>query len=221
MRRTKGGGEIAQSIAARQRVGRALLDPHRMGVVGLDLSLTGAAACYLPPDWDYTMATMRTKLVGYQLTGAITPLERIARIDHIATSMKVFIRSIRQTDPYVKVYVEGYAFSARSSAVTKLAELGGAMRYALWTTFGIAVEEMVASRARVYLLGKLPRGKGTQKPAIVAALNSFGFEFGSLDEADAFVVANAARAELGMAGITLVEPGAIKLDVDGKLVQRR
>lgn len=191
MRKPK--GEIATAFARRMR----------KGVVGLDLSLTGAAACYLPPDWDYTRATMRTTVVGYQLTSTITPRDRIVRIASVVTHMSTLIRSIRMTDPGVRVYVEGYAFSARSTAVTKLAELGGAMRYALWTGFGITIEEMVASRARVYLLGKLPRGKGTQKSAVVAALKSFRFEFGSGDEADAFVVANAARAELGMAGITL------------------
>jgi len=174
---------------------------HAPVVFGLDLSLTGAAAVMLPADWDLSEYGVRSVLCGYALEKDATPQQRVARICDVTNAVVDFVESY-MAPRMTHVFVEGYAYSARSSSVTQLAELGGAVRYELVRRLGITAVEMTASRARTYLLGQLPRGKGMQKPAVVHALRKCGFEFGSTDEYDALVVANAGLAEVGGSGLT-------------------
>lgn len=185
-------------------------------IVGLDVSLTGAAACALrvqkvfaqdsgaPIGWRWWSCDdpVHTVLVGYPLGVDASQDDRIVRIAHIVDALCGFV----QKHGARYVYVEGYAFSARSSSVTKLAEVGGALRYALHTKLSVTAQEMTASRARTYLLGRLPRGRGTQKPACRDALARARFVFGSMDECDAFCIANCALGELGGCGVTFATP---------------
>ena len=181
-------------------------------VIGLDMSLTGAAAVVLPAGWNHEPKTVKTMLTGYKLGAGALYGERLDRIVHVVDVLGSFIeehggnpardgRNGVLLKP-VAVFIEDYAYSKHSANTTKLAELGGALRYFLAHELGIVPQIITASRARSYLLGKIPKGKGVQKPAVQAALRSAGFNFESHDEYDAMAVANAGLAELGFAGVT-------------------
>lgn len=170
-------------------------------IVGLDLSLTGAAMCEVPiardaNDWK----RVRFDTAGYGLANG-TQHEKVRRIVRVTGRVVQFVERAETNKRGVVVFIEGYAFSRHSSSVTKLAELGGAVRFALATELGIVAQEMTASRARTYLLGNLPRKN--QKAIAQATVRSFCPLTLTGDEADAFVVANAGLAELGFAGLTV------------------
>jgi Holliday junction resolvasome RuvABC endonuclease subunit len=98
------------------------------------------------------------------------------------------------------VFVENYAFSRSSSSVTKLAELGGAIRV-LFRMRDLVLRPVVASSARKLLLGKLPRKNA--KVAVQQALYAHGALFHNDDECDAYVVANFGMSELGLTAMSL------------------
>ena len=182
-------------------------------VVGLDMSLTGTAAVAFPAGWDRATKDVRSMTVGTPLVKA-TGAQKIERIFNIVTAVVDFVRESGRpckvsggVSAMPAVFIEGYAYSARSASVTQLAELGGAVRYALLRDLGIIAREVPASSARLYLLGKLPRGKGTQKPAAVAGVRACGFEFGTVDEFDAWVITNFGLAEVGGVGFSLAAMG--------------
>lgn len=171
-------------------------------VVGLDMSLTGAAGVALPAGWDGTPAGVTSVLTGYKLTADATYEARIDRIVHVVDVLCSFIEKLSDENK-LAVFIEDYAYSKHSASTTKLAEVGGAVRYFLAHELGIIPHVITASRARKYLLGALPKGKGVQKPAVEKALRSAGFMFESGDEYDGCCCANAGLAELGFAGITM------------------
>lgn len=170
--------------------------------VGLDLSLTGAAACALPCPWDGDLAHVRMMpMAGYRLTHDASVQDQLARIVSIESAVINFCRRVEA----LRVGVEDYAFSAQGR-ITMLAELGGATKVALWQILGIVPEVVKASYARKLLLQKLPakdskgftqynvRGLG----AIAARWND--------DEVDAFVIANTVLSHAG--GTALTFPGS-------------
>jgi Holliday junction resolvasome RuvABC endonuclease subunit len=166
-------------------------------VVGFDLSLRAPAACCVPMGWklgDWSTLRVETTMV------VVDPYDpTVRRLQLIADWALQFCTTPR----VAQIYVESYAFSASSSSVTKLAELGGAVRLRLYTAGGgLVMQPLTASFARKLLLGQLPR-KGA-KLAVQFALKKYGFpKWESDDACDAFAIANAGRAELGLPFLTL------------------
>ena len=97
-------------------------------------------------------------------------------------------------------YVEDYAFSRRSSSVTKLAELGGHARCE-FLSYGRVLTPVPASAARKLLLGKLPRKDA--KVAVQAALYGADALLNNDNECNAFAVANFGLSEQGCVALTL------------------
>jgi Holliday junction resolvasome RuvABC endonuclease subunit len=100
------------------------------------------------------------------------------------------------------VFVEGYAFAAQSSSVTKLAELGGVVRVALHER-GIDAVSVPSTSCRKLLLGKVPRNGA--KVAVQQAVYAVGAPFDNDDQVDAYCVANWGLSELGYTAMTLTE----------------
>jgi hypothetical protein len=129
---------------------------HVQGVIGLDLSLTSAAAAWVPMGW-----TGNTKVVvvggpwGYPLTNEATREDAIDRMISIAESVVNFCID----HPAVNVYVENYAFSQASSSATTLRELGGIVKREFRKRTGSVPIPVTASAARKTLLQKLPKAK--------------------------------------------------------------
>lgn len=168
------------------------------------MSLTAAAGCYLPPRWDPTRPASGALFDTWGGKVEDRELATLARrVGDIVRGIVEFVTYRRQeTDAPVHVFVEDYAYGKSGKSGIVLAELGGAVKHELFRRWGLVVVPVHQGRSRSFLLGGLPKGKGTQAPAVVAAVQRLGFHFGASDPGDAFVVANFGRAELGLPGVT-------------------
>ena len=158
-------------------------------VIGLDLSLNAAAAVAVPLSWDGQWSRVRSRVVGEPLRRDATDEERALRTETIASKIVAF--ALRESASVA--YIEGYAFSLRTSAHS-LGELGGVVRLALLRA-GIGIKTSNMGTARKLLLGACPK-KGA-KLAVTVALRASGAHFKTLDEYDAMVCANLGLSEIG------------------------
>jgi hypothetical protein len=160
--------------------------------MGMDLSLTGAAAVVVPECWDVTLwGHLDSVVAGRPLPDDADPRDRVERVVHIAARMLAMARH----HDVKHVYVEDYAFGAVSRAHA-IGEGGGAVKAALYSSLGLVTIPVVGSRARKLMFGKLPR-EGV-KGWVQARLGEAGAPPGwTEDEGDAFVVANYGLSELG------------------------
>jgi hypothetical protein len=164
-------------------------------VVGLDLSLTGAAACALPCPWDGDLSRVRMMpMAGYKLTNDATVTDQRERIIDIRDRVLDFCKSVQAK----RITVEAYAFSA-SGKITMLAELCGVVKIDLWENWGVSVESVHASSARKLLLQKLP-ARDSKLFVKVNVQRLGGPALGwTMDQIDALVVANHALSTVGTA----------------------
>lgn len=168
----------------------------QFGVVGLDLSLKRAAACYVPADWEpCDWPGLKFCVTGSSVKGR-DPRAVVERLSSIAREISSFVDEIGCP----KVWLEDYGFGAVHAAAW-LGEGAGVVKLALFETHGIVVVPVNQATARKTFLGKLPRREaGT---AVVQALAKLGFPWEGSDEADAWVIGNHARSVLGMPALTL------------------
>lgn len=159
-------------------------------VLGLDLSLKAAAAVAVPTWWDGEWDKVRSMVVGETLRRDASPAERARRTETIAARIAAFA----ECEGCSVAYVEQYAFG-NSQQAHSLGELGGVVKLEL-VRRGIQLHTVPIPTIRKVLLGKVPRTGA--KVAVMQALRAAGCPIGwSLDEADAFAVANWGLSELG------------------------
>ena len=165
-------------------------------VVGLDLSLTGAAACALPCPWDGALGKVRMMpMAGYPLKNDATATEQRERIIEIRNSISEFCQLVNAKH----IVVEAYAFSA-SGKITMLAELCGVVKISLWEALHVSVESVHASSARKTLLQKLPKKDSKLFTKVnVQRLGGVARTQWTGDQIDAFVCANHALSTVGTA----------------------
>lgn len=163
-------------------------------VVGLDLSLTGAAACAIRIPWDYKIPNVQMMPnAGYKLKADATNTELRERILAIRDQVHEFCKQVQAR----RIMVEDYAFSA-AGRITMLAELCGVVKIDLWENWGVSVESVRASQARKVLLQKLP-AKDSKLFTKVNVKRLPGTKDWTDDDVDAFVVANHAVMSAGAA----------------------
>jgi hypothetical protein len=174
-------------------------------VIGLDLSLRGTAAVCLhalwrPGDWPADDLTMR---LGYNAPPGGDPERAAARLHDIAHAVQRFHARCAGRFGEVAVYVEDYAFGSTHRGMA-LGELGGAVKASMYRA-GVVVVPLSQSTARRFFLNgqKVPRGKGGMATALAGAFAALPSSppWEDSDRRDAFLVANLARTELGMAGL--------------------
>ncbi len=171
-------------------------------IVGLDLSLRAPGVAILPNQWDLSGDAVFTCVVKDAPKSSCRG-ERYTKIaGRIVTVIAANVGALTST----RVFIEAAAFSrGHQSAHLELAELGGAVRSALWKELGLRTEDITASHARAVLLGKIPRGTSSamQKARVREAFERAGAVFTAkgFDESDALAIANAARADLGWAAL--------------------
>lgn len=173
------------------------------GVIGLDLSLTGSAACFIPWGWEGDTRQLQTGKWGYPLTKDATPEDHVDRMIHIAEEVVDWCL-LRQ---HSLVAVENYAFSQASTSATTLRELGGIVKREFRKRLGRVPSPVVASSARKTLLMKLP--KANQKKFVEENVRRLKGEalYWTGDEVDAFVVCNHA----------MMLAGGVPLSFEGKV----
>jgi Holliday junction resolvasome RuvABC endonuclease subunit len=156
-------------------------------LMGLDLSAGSPAACAVPSDWDGDWRRVGMWTIKEPLPKDATDEQRARRCERIATGI------LRLANNYGahEAWIEGYAFSMRTSAHT-LGEVGGVVRLELVRS-DISIHTANMGTARKLLLGKAPR-KGA-KVAAANALRAAGSPAWTLDESDAFVCVNLGLSE--------------------------
>lgn len=170
-------------------------------VIGLDLSLRATGVCVIEPSWDPSSGSwegVSASTFGVSLKRDAVERERLARLQQI----RDFVTRIVQMQPNaVRIAVEEYAFSKQPGQAHAIAELGGVVKLSL-AERGYDIKPIPSTAVRKLLLGK-GGGPGI-KAAVAEALASVRSPFKDFDECDAFAVANAMRAEIGMPAITFV-----------------
>ena len=160
-------------------------------VIGLDLSLTGAGMVAVPCTWGGDWNRVARHTFGEKLSKDATDAVRIGRLTRISAAVIDFARRHGGT----RVAIEGYAFASMQSHAHSLGELGGVVRHQLVTALGLIPDSVPVASARKLLLGKVPRKDA--KIATRAFLTRAGMPASwSMDEGDAFVVANYALSSL-------------------------
>lgn len=148
-----------------------------VAVLGLDLSLTATGIAH--PDG--TTTTIRTRTRGMERLGVIA----------------AGILDAVELEPFV--CIEGYSYGSRASQAHALGELGGVVRWSLWST-GITYLDVPPSTLKTYATGK---GNAGKVDVIVAARDRLGYQGTDDNEADASWLRCIGLDLLGCAPISL------------------
>jgi hypothetical protein len=135
-----------------------------MTLLGLDLSVTAAAAVAVPLDWDGQWSRVQSVVVGAKLRRDATDEERARRTETIASRLVAFARAAGATVAFIESY--GYA---RHPRPPRACERWSASRLEL-VRAGIELRTANMGTARKLLLGKVPRSDA--KVAVFAALRA-------------------------------------------------
>jgi Holliday junction resolvasome RuvABC endonuclease subunit len=149
-----------------------------LNVLALDVSIraTGYATIVdLHDGATETVAGLITPTV--RRNGRPHKLTGIARLPAIAGQI---VTRARRHDARL-VAIEGYAYGAQSQAVTKLAELGGVIRTALWGA-GIPYIEVASNTIKAYACGN---GRADKDAMVAAAQDLYGYRGRDHNIADA------------------------------------
>lgn len=172
-------------------------------MIGFDLSLTAPAACYLPNDWvpgDWAAAQVYHIAPRAPKNDDLrAQMSRYAEISEWAVQL-----AARHGISITGVWIEGYAFNMNNSQASRLMELGGAVRVALYSRLGLLSQTIAPSAARKVFFGNRKLPKSNVKQAVQLALfNEAGApKTWTEDEADAFICCNAGLSRVG--GLPLI-----------------
>lgn len=156
-------------------------------IIGLDLSLRAAAACWIPRGWKGDTTKLKVGTWGEELTKGASLEDKIKRMIYIADSIVTWAE---ERTGVKAMFVEDYAFQIRSASAAPLHELGGIVKRECYVRLGLALTPVNISSGRKTLLQKLP-GKGAKEftERNVRRLKGEALYWNN-DEVDAFVVAN-------------------------------
>ena len=159
-------------------------------VMGIDPSLTSTGLVVLENDCLVSSGTLEVKEKG------------IARLLALQKELEAKLLEYQPT----LVVVEGYAF-ARANQAHQLGELGGMIRLLL-TQKQVPWIEVPPTQAKKFAAGK---GNAPKDLILMNVYKRWGVEFGTSDEADAYVLARIGQAILGdLKGLTQEQVKIIK-----------
>lgn len=160
-------------------------------IVGIDPSLTGLAVCTYYDNGEYGMQTFSSE--------PATTLE--ARLERYVYLARKAIDDIPKDCP---VFLEGYSFGSRGSAVLTMAEFGGVFRFLLSRRAYVRagsyfVDALGITEVPPTCLKKFVTGKGTADKTAMAmgAYKRWSVEFRTNDEVDAYSLARMGACVLG------------------------
>lgn len=155
----------------------------KRGVIGLDLSLTETG--FATPEAVYTEKTPASKIKG---------MDRYAKILELTMWALEVVKDQRPL-----VVIEGYSYGSRGRAVFDIGELGGIIRYKLWT-LDVDYIEVPPSTLKILACGKGNVGK---TEVVVAARERLDYDGTNDNEADALWLREFGLQLLGQSEITL------------------
>ena len=150
-----------------------------MKFIGLDPSLSATAVCVLDSDGTHEMSVFASKPSG----------------THVHARYDRYWDVVRRTMDVVKVsrcgqvFIEGYSMGARGRAVSAMIEFGWTLRIALNPY--AEVIEVPPSCVKKFVTGK---GNADKSAVILGVYKRWGLECKTSDEADAYGLAQIAKA---------------------------
>ena len=150
-------------------------------IVGIDLSLTATGLCSRSPRGGYS-------------TEEFSPKKKVLIARWVA--IRKYIRDFLPLSKKCFVFIEGYAFAARSRSVTGLAEIGGIIRMDLYD-HGIEYIEIAPT-----MLKKFVTGKGNVKKDLILkeVYRRWNMDLESHNMADAYGLVKLGEAAFGLPG---------------------
>ena len=145
------------------------IDPQTPRVLGLDLSLTAAGWAVVVAGSVTSHGVIKSKEAG------------MARLIEISNAVFLLAH-----ENYIDLAaIEGYSFGSRGDALTKLAELGGIVRYRLHEAL-VPVVEISPGTWRKEVLGK---GNLAKDQVRLAAFKKYGLEIADHNALEAALIA--------------------------------
>ena len=156
-------------------------------ILALDLSLTATGYCK-----DDDMGVIKTpanKLRGWERIDDI-----VSRIGDLTLGVDVAV-------------IEGYSYASKGRSIFQIAELGGIVRWELYSR-RLPYVDVAPSCLKRYATGK---GNANKDAMIAAAIHRFGFQGSDNNEADAFLLYCMARHAYGhpVARVTAVQAESV------------
>jgi hypothetical protein len=174
------------------------LRTESISVAGLDVSLRAPAAVVIPRGWrpEDGVDDLLSKVVSHEIPDNASRRDRARRLAVLSVAIAEVVADAD------RIFVEDYSYGSTQTQRMYVAELVGGIKLELWRRGCRVLEPIAISTARKALLGKCPQ-KNAKEIVQRAFRSAFpGRQWGP-DEIDAFVVANAARAGLGLSSLTL------------------
>lgn len=176
-------------------------------VVGLDLSLsaTGTATRAVGDtgEVEILMSTIRHPLLPSKLVGQELLEARCRRVARIRDEVLGLVQSLPTF-----IALEGYSYGSKGNSIVQIAELGGAVRVALWEA-GLPVALISPSELKLYATGK---GNASKEEVLVQAVVRSRFEFFTNNTGDAWWLLQMALAHLGLPHIEMPKPNRAVLE---------
>jgi len=155
-------------------------------ILALDMSLTSTGYCL-----NGDSGVIRTRKRGWERIGHI-----LGEVAGMASNADL-------------VVIEGYSFGSQGRSVYQIAELGGVVRYHIYT-WALPLVEVAPGTLKRFATGK---GNSNKDAMIAAAIRRFGFEGSDNNASDAFLLWCLARAAYGepVAPVPLVNAAAVQV----------
>lgn len=188
-----------------------------MVFAGIDLSQTGLALVTATPEVIASLDWGRVEhvTIGESLEKSASARQRAERLVKLRRAAIAWLRRRSPTE----VWFEGYPMGRGDLfGIQVVAEMGGSLRDALLTEFGLAAESSPISSARSLFLGSLSKARlaaatqrltkaqlrsmGIQKSAIWCEAQRMGCGLDTPDEADALVALNYGLHSRGLQCLT-------------------
>lgn len=180
-------------------------------IVGIDLKLTGDGK---KNGTGLTIMNFYGKSKTLLLEGPSGDLQMCERQRIIAEN--VTARVLRDSI----VVIEDYAYAAKSSSDTKLKELGGIVKFAIWRKTGLYPITLAPKQLQKWATGK---GSGKKNVVLKWVFKRFDKDFECDDEADSYVCADFGLHLIGMGRdvLTKYEEEVIKAVTSGLHADQR
>lgn len=162
------------------------------GVMGLDPSLTGFAACAARSPDDFTTQRWTSHFLGHRID---------SRIDRMLPLVELVMEFVDTHQPTV-ICIEGYSYASNGRGNNERIEMGGILRADLVAYGKAELWEVAPMSLKKFCTGS---GKGDKIGMVATMTKRWGVEFFDSDRYDAYGLA---RMALCLAGMSQAENDA-------------
>lgn len=152
-----------------------------MIIIGIDPSLTSTGACAMGYDG-----------VLFSSKAITSKYEGMKRLHDIKEQLQTYLYP-NDPDKKIVVFIEGYSFGSQNGREA-LGELGGMIRLMLFEE-GIEYVDIPPTSLKKFATGK---GTGDKVPMAISVLKTWGVDFPTTDQTDAYALCQLGRGYLGL-----------------------